>query len=525
MDEDFGPGSAAGSGEGSDEWHLSSVEEMESLNWGDRSGDNSGATEGSGDFGAARPDDGEGSAVRLVQYDSPPSRRTSTSRSPRPSTQLQFSPLSLAPSPLLGVPPPPPPPALESLLNDSPTSSAAVRTILKLPRTPGTGQSVRFSASTRHTTPPSMARFADADLSVEDHEGDESLEDAAAEVSAGSRKVEASFLSKLQAAIPSPESSIFEQPSESSFSSPSPSNPLVTVSSPTEYQTFSLQRDLGHGRPPLFAEDESNLFDISAPHFSRLQSVEDWSIADAAEKESPELDSPEDSSASPSPSPAPKPRTIAPSPLARPPSPPSPDRTFATSTSSQSTATFTPDRSTPVRRSTSFYRQFLKKRASSSQIAADELGRLIETEGEKTPSPLRPDVSIYGTPDGKSTPASPASLKRSARDMDEEDEEDVAPGAAATSVYYSPATSSRPEEDSLVVSPVQKKEDSFEFDPDSSIEAGSEEIVEASLLRELGSEHPDVYAQPQPLYEAASGGYAPPAILPAIYEEVCSAFP
>ena len=31
----------------SDEWHLSSVEEMESLNWGDRSGDTSSAADDS----------------------------------------------------------------------------------------------------------------------------------------------------------------------------------------------------------------------------------------------------------------------------------------------------------------------------------------------------------------------------------------------------------------------------------------------------------------------------------------------
>lgn len=84
--------------------------------------------------------------------------------------RVQFSPLALAPSPLLGLPSPPPPPALLRNIETSPislmskgdaglnTPSATThveelpstlpkRAILKAPRTPGTGHSVRFSTS------------------------------------------------------------------------------------------------------------------------------------------------------------------------------------------------------------------------------------------------------------------------------------------------------------------------------------------------------------------------------------------
>ncbi|GAA5979247.1 hypothetical protein JCM11641_001972 [Rhodosporidiobolus odoratus] len=88
-------------------------------------------------------------------------------RSSGPVQRVQFSPLSLCPSPLLNaptMPPPPPPPpsiefsppphsstsALESTLIAAGRGGEGLRTrgILRMPRTPGTGRSVRFSAST-----------------------------------------------------------------------------------------------------------------------------------------------------------------------------------------------------------------------------------------------------------------------------------------------------------------------------------------------------------------------------------------
>lgn len=529
----------------SDEWHLSSVEEMESLNWGDRSGDTSSAADDSLERGRQNNDDR--SAVRLVQYDSPPSRRASTSKSPRPSTQVQFSPLSLAPSPLIGVPrPPPPQPALDPADDDSPSSRAVVRTILKVPRTPGTGQSVRFSCSTRETTPPSLARFADAgeDEAADEleHEAEPSFDENgdSSTSSGGSSKAVASFLSKLQAAIPSPETSLVEQhepeleTTSTTLAAHGP-NPLLLVSSPTASDFAPKdQAGIGLGRPPMFAEDESNLFDTSAPHFSRVQSVEDWSVADAIEEEpeqaSIEVATPDGgesssdgSPAAPSPSPAPKPLATSPhatSQLASSSSSTSASTSTPSSPSNTSTvsnATLTPDRSLSSRRSsTSFYRQFLKKRASESQNAADELGRLIEREGEKTPSPRGPvpadSPSTYTTPVTSYAPTSPGSLKRSARDMDDEDDDSEA-FTGSTSVYFSPGASER---SFSVAAPSPATQSVFtemlddEVDPDSSAER-----VEASLLSELGGEQLGV-----PYEQDGFGGYSPSQLLPAIYEEV-----
>ncbi|KAL8278183.1 hypothetical protein RQP46_009356 [Phenoliferia psychrophenolica] len=485
-DDDFVPSSSPPHHphpDASDEWHLSSVEEMESLNWGDRSGDTEAGA--AGDDSNASADNNnqlastaraDASSVRLVHYDSPPSRRQSTSKSPRPSTQVQFSPLSLTPSPLIGVPRPPPPPPAHDEDDDSPSSRAIVRTILKLPRTPGTGLSVRFSSSTtRETTPPSLARFADAGELVDVEEGDEPSMDehgnSSNSSSGESSKAVASFLSKLQAAIPSPETSLVEHadadadPDASTHSTnllPLGPNPLLLVSSPTAAE-FDSTTDQGiglgrPGRPPMFAEDVSDLFDTSAPHFSRLQSVEDWSVADAIEETIEEQDEP----------------------------PEEETRKVATPVQVESPHT-------------SFYRQFLKKRAGNSQIAADELGRLIEREGERTPSPRAPEratiASTYTTPVAPYVQTSPGSLKRSAREMDGEDES-PAPATGSKSVYYSPALSEEAEVDS------------------------SAEQVEASLLSELGGERPFVPMHPAPDDQPdIQGGYAPCLSLPAIYEE------
>ncbi|KAK4700408.1 hypothetical protein P7C70_g5834, partial [Phenoliferia sp. Uapishka_3] len=542
MDDDESPPVENGTAnpDASDEWHLSSVEEMASLNWGDRSGESSDAAGEANNIDTNAFDANNGSAVRLVQYDSPPSRRMSTSKSPRASTQVQFSPLSLAPSPLVGAPRPPPPPTLDPLDDDSPSSRAAVRTILKLPRTPGTGQSVRFSSSTRETTPPSLARFADAHHDEDDIEEEPSMDDHgdSSTSSGGSSRAVASFLSKLQAAIPSPENSLVEQ-QEYDQSNISPTtfgpNPLLVVSSPT---TSELQNPpgIGAGRPPLFAEDESNLFDTSAPHFSRLQSVEDWSVADAREEQNegkelsedliqfqtPEqvFSSPDESPTFTSPTPAPKPLATAPlatSPLAS--STNSANRSSTSSPSSSANSTLTPERSISGRRSTSFYRQFLKKRASTgSFVAADELGRLIEREGERTPSPRASAESSNATfdtpPKIDQYPTSPGSLKRSANEMDDEGErhEEV---TLDSSVYFSPGAYDRSED--VAASPLAPQSGrSFEVHGEEFAEESSSDGVEASLLSELGVHR----GNEAPIYEQdVTGGYAPSMLLPAIYEE------
>ncbi|BGP19823.1 hypothetical protein JCM10213_003132 [Rhodosporidiobolus nylandii] len=145
-------------------------------------------------FSAPAPASASTGSVRLVP-DSPPTQRTparqsqslsrSQSRSSRSRTssadsdlrrstasssgtgRVQFSPLSLCPSPLVGAPVLPPPPPLpfpagegegEFAMLGTPeqrgsgflpsTAGGGARGILKPPKTPGTGRSVRFSAST-----------------------------------------------------------------------------------------------------------------------------------------------------------------------------------------------------------------------------------------------------------------------------------------------------------------------------------------------------------------------------------------
>lgn len=220
-------------------------------------------------------------------------RASTTASGKGPVERVQFSPLGLCPSPLLTAPtlpppPPPPPPALALLgpVSTPPTSSVMANSaprddhpassslmngflslnrkgsngILKAPKTPGTGRSVRFSSSTvertveRWMTPPEdeSASFERREGGGHDHEGGERasdgadqdvspcslLEHATASVSttaiATSRSVDVataatgtaataagdlsaglsvhftstSFLSRLQAVIPSPDNSL-----------------------------------------------------------------------------------------------------------------------------------------------------------------------------------------------------------------------------------------------------------------------------------------------------------------------------
>ncbi|GAA6006126.1 uncharacterized protein JCM10292_006558 [Rhodotorula paludigena] len=275
--------------------------------------------------------------VRLVP-DSPPAARTPAPRSRSSSAQssrmrsstgpvqrVQFSPLSVCPSPLVNappLPPPPPPPPFSppsaessnSVAIDSPLDARASITavppapvpqsvsrpgsgILKVPRTPGTGCSVRFSASTEDRTidgavadeqedgaqdspsvvagSRSLVRAA-AQQVIAEHEGTpiaraEVEPDAVEDVSTGSAldlavagaddqdggdssSLVASFLSKLQAAIPSPDVSLATSPPRSD-EAPLPD---IAINPSTPSATKQQHLPLRQSADMLF--DESNPF-------------------------------------------------------------------------------------------------------------------------------------------------------------------------------------------------------------------------------------------------------------------------
>ncbi|SDA05390.1 BZ3501_MvSof-1269-A2-R1_Chr12-1g03374 [Microbotryum saponariae] len=194
------------------------------------------------------------------------SQQRSTSgpgRSPRP-PQVQFSPLSLAPSPLLGLPPPPLPALIDPMsansdATESPTSyrtqqtsAPSVRTILKVPGTPGTGRSVRFTSSARRIEDRSPTARPDRSTSLTSDGGSgeqervlrvEKEEDLEEEISSSEKEVSshlvASFLSRLQAVIPSPDSSLASPvsrlagPGDQSVVEATSHRPAVAVTSPT----------------------------------------------------------------------------------------------------------------------------------------------------------------------------------------------------------------------------------------------------------------------------------------------------
>ncbi|GAA5933473.1 hypothetical protein JCM1841_001326 [Sporobolomyces salmonicolor] len=206
-----------------------------------------------------------------------PSRSSSSSSLSRSTSVArvgQFSPLSLCPSPLLGAPalPPPPPVPFTSPDENEPGLVRKMSNgggILKAPRTPGTGRSVRFSASTvermgmrsvqdgsgeeedeEDTSPSNLPvsrrrpTFAapDGEDSPASHAGApteanesyvipasaldlssaSSAQDDCQHPTNSSSILVASFLSKLQAAIPSPDVSLADPV-------PEPSSPTVSL--------------------------------------------------------------------------------------------------------------------------------------------------------------------------------------------------------------------------------------------------------------------------------------------------------
>ncbi|BGP35146.1 hypothetical protein JCM10296v2_006976 [Rhodotorula toruloides] len=256
-------------------FHLDSAE-MPSLNFGDQSssislspGPGSAGTSPAPSVVTGTPSGG----VRLVP-DSPPTTRTparsrsvsvsttssassqsskkssssSSSTLPPHVARIQFSPLSLCPSPLLHAPSLPPPPAPPTFESPTEATAGGEKGILKRPRTPGTGRSVRW-------------REWDDEREIS-LERDESL-DHAQEEEGMEGEERASFLSKLKAVIPSPDSSLVSAPS------PPPSPPK-----PQESTNDSVQRP-GEGQGPMLF-DESNPFifassstSVSVSHISQ----------------------------------------------------------------------------------------------------------------------------------------------------------------------------------------------------------------------------------------------------------------
>lgn len=313
----------------SSEWHLSmGSDDMHSLQWGDGSSNAIALSPEQPSRRARSTSQDEHSAVRLVDtsLDSPPSFRTSSSRpssnpnrqslsrSTGPSTRVQFSPLSLAPSPLLGLPPLPPPPpsllsALDSLEDDSPThrpNSALKKTILKMPRTPGTGQSVRFTASTAVRTEESPT-VAVGGTEAEDYSTDQSGEAStsghgveapegnsfdeensslslstsqsfggANTTEGNSTHLVASFLSKLQAAIPSPDVSLVTVSADVEVEE-AVGNPRFALTSPGGGEGEAL-KGLGVALAAVAGGGSRNLFDESNPFVGQSMSMRSMEI-------------------------------------------------------------------------------------------------------------------------------------------------------------------------------------------------------------------------------------------------------
>ncbi|GAA5933818.1 hypothetical protein JCM3775_000291 [Rhodotorula graminis] len=332
-------GDRSGSSDASS-FHLSlDSAEMHSLNFGDQSSlslspavspSSAAAVPGLATRTPVTASPAQTSGVRLVP-DSPPTTRTPVPRSRSTSAQstgkmrssvgpvqrVQFSPISSCPSPLLSAstlppPPPPPPPTFAdpssisgagradrwSPLDDA--QSRACSGILKYPRTPGTGRSVRFTASVVERTPepegevdgegptsedsPSVAvgsrsagraaRPHDVDVREEEdgepgreagRRADESVA-RAPDASAGEPSADddssvlvASFLSKLQAVIPSPDVSLVD--STTSLPLPPPASASAPAPAPAaDLPLISVDPSTPGPAPPLTLFDESNPF-------------------------------------------------------------------------------------------------------------------------------------------------------------------------------------------------------------------------------------------------------------------------
>ncbi|KAK4048406.1 hypothetical protein OIV83_004752 [Microbotryomycetes sp. JL201] len=277
---------AAAANSSSESWHLSEADT--SLRFGDSDTSDSLAqrhTTGTNTTAMASTE-----SVRLVNledFESPPqskSRQSSGRTGKTPRSMIQFSPLSIAPSPLLSTSLPPRPvyasldttAAITKLAPEAPLS--VIKTILKAPRTPGTGRSVRFSASTNasnlpslEASPVSITQFrrqtpavdASFDYSADLVEVEQSFgDDEPSSIVEGGSHTGATFLSKLQAAIPSPDSSLvhaYEQNSDIS-SSNIQSGQVSALVHEQESDALTIVPTAGPGQASAFLFDESNPF-------------------------------------------------------------------------------------------------------------------------------------------------------------------------------------------------------------------------------------------------------------------------
>ncbi|GAA5964174.1 hypothetical protein JCM3765_005367 [Sporobolomyces pararoseus] len=145
-----------------------------------------------------QPSASSSSSARAARTPSRSSSSSSLSRSQSVTRVGQFSPLSLCPSPLIGaptLPPPPPPPALSLDHRRTPEERDTIEkvnslrrtsSILKLPRTPGTGRSVRFTESIIDHE--NSGGGSDGDAEEEEEEEDEFAREDSPSILPGSRQ-------------------------------------------------------------------------------------------------------------------------------------------------------------------------------------------------------------------------------------------------------------------------------------------------------------------------------------------------
>ncbi|KAJ8291929.1 hypothetical protein OF846_004715 [Rhodotorula toruloides] len=281
-------------------FHLDSAE-MPSLNFGDQSssislspGPGSAGTSPAPSVVTGTPSGG----VRLVP-DSPPTTRTparsrsvsassssssssaaqsskkssssSSSTLPPHVARIQFSPLSLCPSPLLHAPSLPPPPALPSFESPTEATAGGEKGILKRPRTPGTGRSVRWREWDDEREI-SLERDESLEHSHEQEEREKEVEGMEGEE-------RASFLSKLKAVIPSPDSSLVEPPS-----------PPASPPKPQESTLDSAAGARPGPGPMLFDESNPFIFASSVSHISQASTSACFAIAERSSATADEAD-------------------------------------------------------------------------------------------------------------------------------------------------------------------------------------------------------------------------------------------
>ncbi|GAA5827805.1 hypothetical protein JCM11251_007681 [Rhodosporidiobolus azoricus] len=210
-------------------------------------------------------------------------RKMRSSTGTGPVQRVQFSPLSLCPSPLMSAPPPPPPPPPAFSLDEdaltpfgtppATTTTTGGKGILKLPKTPGTGRSVRFSASTVRRSPlvETVGLPAGGRDGEDEEEGEEGMEDSPSVVP-GSRSL--SRFSRSQIEV----EESHEASAESAEGQVSVTMKQVEGDRIESDQVEEDQDTLHHSSlsdfpaPAPFIEGDSSLL-ISSTLLSRLQAI------------------------------------------------------------------------------------------------------------------------------------------------------------------------------------------------------------------------------------------------------------